>query len=568
MVRWFLNFFFPTERNTKPNITAKTMASLLKLDLCCGPTKPEGFFGIDCLKFPGVDLVHDFNDDHWFVHLDLSRRPENRKPRRIIPLDDNTCEAIRAHDAIEHIADGYNLMKEIWRVGADGASVDIFVPSTDGRGAFQDQTHCCYSEDTEILTTEGFKLFSKLEGKEQVFAYNDIEKVAITQPISKIFRYNYSGKMVHFTGRTIDCLVTPNHNMFVGSTDDTTKFRFMTAEKIIKDNIVRRVPSRAAFDGDYPEYFEIPNSKLTLHNNPKKGFISDTIRLPIKPFMEFMGWYLSEGWVTIHSSNESGRYNFYRIGIAQSIKAHPEKFESIKNCIQSLGFSPCKSENGWYFYSKPLAQWLKNLGKSDTKYIPPQLKQMHPDLLQIMLSSMMLGDGTVRKGVVRSYGTYATISSQLASDVQEIAIKCGYRSSCSKEARVGRLVLINSDYRSKHDMYLIYITGTKERYLTNRNLTNYSGKIYCVSIPKFNVILTRRNGKIIWSGNSFWNQNSFGYWVNPASWVDYYRGPCLYELKELYSTKMSSDGVCHVVFKAKVIKNENWLSTFGARKTV
>jgi hypothetical protein len=120
------------------------MDKLLKLDLCCGPTKPEGFFGIDCIEFPGVDLVHDFNDDHFYVHLNMSRRPENKGPRRIIPLDDNTCEVIRAHDAIEHIADGYMLMKEIWRVGIDNALVDILVPSTDGRGAFQDQTHKSY----------------------------------------------------------------------------------------------------------------------------------------------------------------------------------------------------------------------------------------------------------------------------------------------------------------------------------------------------------------------------------------------------------------------------------------
>lgn len=105
------------------------MGNLLKLDLCCGPTKPEGFFGIDCIKFPGVDLVYDFNQ----VYDDGLAR--------LIPVDDNSCEVIRGHDAIEHIVDGYKLIKEIWRVGVDGALVDILVPSTDGRGAFQDQTH-------------------------------------------------------------------------------------------------------------------------------------------------------------------------------------------------------------------------------------------------------------------------------------------------------------------------------------------------------------------------------------------------------------------------------------------
>lgn len=100
-------------------------ATPLKLDLCCGPTKPEGFFGIDIFPFLGVDKIFDLNTG-------------------AIPLPDNTCIEVRAHDAIEHIRDGMKTMKEIWRVCQDGAKIDILVPSTDGRGAWQDLTHVSY----------------------------------------------------------------------------------------------------------------------------------------------------------------------------------------------------------------------------------------------------------------------------------------------------------------------------------------------------------------------------------------------------------------------------------------
>lgn len=98
--------------------------SLLKLDLCCATRKPEGYYGIDILPFPGVDMVCDLNAG--------------------IPLPDNSCQEVRAHDAIEHMRDGMKTMKEIWRVCTDGALVDILVPSTDGRGAWQDLTHVSY----------------------------------------------------------------------------------------------------------------------------------------------------------------------------------------------------------------------------------------------------------------------------------------------------------------------------------------------------------------------------------------------------------------------------------------
>jgi acetyltransferase-like isoleucine patch superfamily enzyme len=45
-------------------------------------------------------------------------------------------------------------MNEIWRVCKDGALVDLFVPSTDGRGAFQDPTHVSF------WNVNSFKYFS------------------------------------------------------------------------------------------------------------------------------------------------------------------------------------------------------------------------------------------------------------------------------------------------------------------------------------------------------------------------------------------------------------------------
>jgi SAM-dependent methyltransferase len=96
----------------------------LKIDLCCSSRKIEGFIGIDILKFPNVDIVCDLNEG--------------------LPLKDSSCETIRAHDALEHMVNGMKTMQEIWRVLHDGSLIDILVPSTDGRGAWQDLTHKSY----------------------------------------------------------------------------------------------------------------------------------------------------------------------------------------------------------------------------------------------------------------------------------------------------------------------------------------------------------------------------------------------------------------------------------------
>jgi len=61
-----------------------------------------------------------------------------------IPLPDNSVGVINASHIVEHLHDKHKIMCEIHRVLADGGWAFIEVPSTDGRGAFQDPTHVSY----------------------------------------------------------------------------------------------------------------------------------------------------------------------------------------------------------------------------------------------------------------------------------------------------------------------------------------------------------------------------------------------------------------------------------------
>lgn len=95
----------------------------MKIDLGCGRRKKEGFFGIDCQKLDGVDLVCDCNE--------------------IIPLPDNIATEVNASDFLEHINNDkrIHIISEIWRILKPDGLFYSFTPSTDGRGAFQDPTH-------------------------------------------------------------------------------------------------------------------------------------------------------------------------------------------------------------------------------------------------------------------------------------------------------------------------------------------------------------------------------------------------------------------------------------------
>jgi len=66
------------------------------------------------------------------VQADLNRR---------WPFDDDSVGVARASHVFEHLADPLHTMRELFRVMAPGGFAFIDVPSTDGRGAFQDPTH-------------------------------------------------------------------------------------------------------------------------------------------------------------------------------------------------------------------------------------------------------------------------------------------------------------------------------------------------------------------------------------------------------------------------------------------
>lgn len=106
--------------------TTSTTAGLLpfKVDLGCGRHKPSGYIGVDTYKAPGVDIVADLNTR--------------------FPFASNTVDELRAHDIVEHLPRQLHTMNEIWRICKPNAVVDIRVPSTDGRGAFQDPTHVSF----------------------------------------------------------------------------------------------------------------------------------------------------------------------------------------------------------------------------------------------------------------------------------------------------------------------------------------------------------------------------------------------------------------------------------------
>lgn len=98
-------------------------AKPLKIDLGCGPSKAEGFTGVDERSFPGVDIVADL--------------------RKSWPWKDGTVDEARASHFVEHLtaSERIHFVNELYRVLKPGAKCQIITPHWNSARAYGDMTH-------------------------------------------------------------------------------------------------------------------------------------------------------------------------------------------------------------------------------------------------------------------------------------------------------------------------------------------------------------------------------------------------------------------------------------------
>ena len=117
----------------------------MRINLGSSDSLHPDFLNVDIWTPPGAVSVSSpplvpphFEEDEWagrFQKADLRKR---------WPWADSSIDEIRAYDIFEHLPVKVHTMNEAHRVLRPGGTLDIFIPTTDGRGAFQDPTHVSF----------------------------------------------------------------------------------------------------------------------------------------------------------------------------------------------------------------------------------------------------------------------------------------------------------------------------------------------------------------------------------------------------------------------------------------
>jgi len=319
----------------------------------------------------------------------------------------------------------------------------------------------CLSEDTEVLTKDGWRNYEEVEKGDIIKTFN-VEKATIEdKKIKKVFRKEYKGEMYNAVNRIQNQLLSPGHRM-VRKKFNSENYCLEEVEKVTELNSPQAIPIAA--DND--------NEKIDLSDEEIK----------------LIAWIISEGSLEVKG-------NWRRVVIYQSKEQNPEKYEeiisllevleieyTIQEGVESLGQKVAQirfnSEN-----SRSILEWFDE--DDDVKKVPEKMLEMSQSQSRVFLETYIKGDG--------HEGCKITVSNEkIRDDLQQIIVNSGYGFTTSQrqDSGVGNKLL-----------YILRVIRHQETYLRKIEKVDYQGIIWSVNTENETVI-ARRKGSVFITGNT------------------------------------------------------------------
>ena len=348
----------------------------------------------------------------------------------------------------------------------------------------------CYSQDTEVLTEEGWKKYNETNNL-KIAQFDTKDKTIKFLPHKGLFVYDYNQEMYNFKDKRNDISVTPNHKMLFKEPRHK-QFQALEAERI-KYNRIEFINS-GTYDNSEIKEFILPAIKHKQNRTHIKYIHQhQDKKIPADLWLEFIGYYVTEG----------GKETNPTISITQKEGKNSRK---IENCLNKLskyvGFTLTKIKSGPYNKFKitntQLYNYLtKNCGELVyQKKLPILVSKISKRQLKILFDAMMLGDGS------KDGKAFGSTSEKLIDEFQMLSLLLG--KSASKH-----LAYKEKTRGNRRNFYRVILSNQTTPQIKKSSIKklNYNGKVWCFS-TETGFFITRRNGKIAIQGNTLQAQTS------------------------------------------------------------
>ena len=326
----------------------------------------------------------------------------------------------------------------------------------------------CFSSDTELLTADGWKTYDKIK-KDEVAATLNLSTGAVEfQRIRGKFVYDTFDKMVHIHSRSVDLLVTPEHRIVCKPFTRCEKKPWLIKEanELLTTGafVVPRCGNEARLvTGKEPLFalLGIVVSEGGICDPKKSGY-------GIKLYQA----ETNAGWVqkivddagaphSIYTHLDAGR----RVGTTKYVTKANSRIWYIRSAWSRKHLRP-------YLDGKTLSALAMN--------------EITASEFDAFLSAACDGDGT--KYTDKKW-YYCSKNKKIIDQIQALAVRFGLSTVSWRRSGVPR------------EMWDVSITWRKHSKINHVDEVDYSGDVWCVSVPNGTLVI-RRNGKVAIAGNT------------------------------------------------------------------
>jgi len=340
----------------------------------------------------------------------------------------------------------------------------------------------CVDEETEILTSEGWKSYDNLKENEELYTLNHENGNGEWQNASSINIFpKAKRKMLHIEGRGHSSLSTANHRWPVKnrttnkSNEEAWGRRWKTSETLNKVDYIQC----SAQDSNLPVKEKWSNS-----------------------FVELLAWIYTEGYISPSKS----------INFSQSHKANPRNVEKIRLALNDyLGASKeslskeqanrewredCPKEDMTVFYiNKKGSSAFINLMENDKSIKLDWFRELTKEQLNLFIHTSMIADGHLKKN------RFCQKEESRSNSFAFACILAGHSVSYTKIDNAHHKNYLEIGILKRSQFAPLQNSTNKDNRPFKAEWIEHDGIVWCPTTPN-KTWLARRKGSIYWTGNT------------------------------------------------------------------
>jgi DNA-directed RNA polymerase II subunit RPB2 len=331
----------------------------------------------------------------------------------------------------------------------------------------------CALPTQQVLTHLGWVEIQNIDIEtHKVATLDENGNMTYEYPTAK-FEYEHNDKMYFIENKQVHIICTLNHKLYVQKRYGK-QYELIEAKDVM-GKMVRFQKALKNVNEDI-EFMELGDEKYEMDD-----------------FLKLLGIFIADGCV-----NESGAI------LITGIKERKQIYYT--DVLNTLNLKWNYQNSGNFYISKTnniLSKYFSELSVGAlNKYLPDIAFQLSERQSQILLYSLLEGDGSSMEYKGEAFNRYCTISLQLANDVSRLAVHCGYSGivKIAEEpsgvervgkrnlgSRAGQIVKVTQ----KHTYYKVSIITKHNQPWINKKkndsnvekLIDYEGLVYCIEMP-------------------------------------------------------------------------------------